>query len=107
MVRTRRPGAYAHTRVYYREDGSRRDRNRRGRRDDRRKPAMKLDSLPFPEWELFPMTRYTECLKFAGMGPSDMSFPMITTRGFINRCSFCYRMETGVRARGLKSILGG
>jgi len=72
----------------------------------RRKPVMKLDSLPFPEWELFPMTRYTECLKFAGMGPSDRSFPMITTRGCINRCSFCYRMETGIRARGLKNILG-
>ncbi|HEY4707719.1 MAG TPA: radical SAM protein [Thermodesulfobacteriota bacterium] len=72
----------------------------------RRKPVQKLDSLPYPEWELFPMERYTACLKFAGMGPSDRSLPMVTTRGCINRCSFCYRMEAGIRARGLKSILG-
>ena len=73
--------------------------------NERRKPVMKLDSIPFPEWELFPMEQYTTCLKFAGMRDGDRAFPIITTRGCTNRCSFCYRMEKGIRARGLDNII--
>lgn len=71
----------------------------------RRSPVIKLDNIPFPEWELFPMEKYTTCLKFTGMRDGDKAFPIVTTRGCINRCSFCYRMEKGIRARGLHNII--
>jgi len=31
--------------------------------NNRRQPVRNLDSIPFPEWSLFPMEEYTSCLK--------------------------------------------
>jgi radical SAM superfamily enzyme YgiQ (UPF0313 family) len=73
--------------------------------NERRKPVTKLSSLPFPEWELFPMEHYTTCLKFPGMNEGDKAFPIISVRGCINRCSFCYRLEKGIRNRDLHDII--
>jgi len=73
--------------------------------NERRKPVGKLDDLPFPEWRLFPMEKYTNCLQFPGMDSNDKAFSVITTRGCTGMCSFCHRMENGIRVRGLPKII--
>ncbi|MBT6226771.1 MAG: B12-binding domain-containing radical SAM protein [Candidatus Scalindua sp.] len=72
--------------------------------NQRRKPP-KLDTLPLPAWDLFPMDKYTTCLKVPRMKEADIVFPMITTRGCISKCSFCYRMESGIRIRKPEHII--
>lgn len=73
--------------------------------NERRRPIINLDSLPFPEWSLFPMERYAGCLKLFGANDKDIAFSIITSRGCINRCNFCYRMEKAIRIRSLKNII--
>ena len=70
-----------------------------------RNPIRDLDSIPFPAWDLFPMDRYTTCLKLWGMEPGDRTFGMITSRGCTDRCSFCYRMEKGIRFRSVENVV--
>lgn len=73
--------------------------------NERRQPIKDLDSIPFPAWELFPMEKYTTCSVFPGQVESERSISMITTRGCTSRCSFCYRMERGVRRRSMGNII--
>lgn len=69
------------------------------------KMITKLDELPLPLWEIFPMEKYTNCLKFFNQKPDEKSFSIITSRGCINRCNFCYRMEPGIRLRSVNKIV--
>ncbi len=73
--------------------------------NERQKPVSDLNTLPFPAWDLFPMDRYTASLKFAGMAEEEKSFSVLTSRGCINRCSFCYRLEKGIRSRSPENIV--
>jgi anaerobic magnesium-protoporphyrin IX monomethyl ester cyclase len=71
----------------------------------RRKPVHDLDSIPFPEWSLFPIEQYIKSLKLFRYKPKDRCFGMLTSRGCINRCNFCYRMEKGIRFRSIKNVI--
>lgn len=73
--------------------------------NDRSNPIQNLDALGSPAWELFPMDRYTQCLTFPGMTEDDRAFPILSNRGCINRCNFCYRMEKGIRGRSVSGII--
>ena len=73
--------------------------------NERRKPIVDLDSIPFPAWELFPMEKYTTSSVHPGQEESEKSVAIITTRGCTDRCSFCYRMERGVRRRSMDNII--
>lgn len=73
--------------------------------NERRKPIRKLDTIPFPEWSIFPMAEYTNCLKFYGMTPEEKAIPIITSRGCTNRCNFCYRLEKGIRFRSIPNVI--
>lgn len=73
--------------------------------NERRKPIRKLDTIPFPEWSIFPMDEYISCLKFYGMTPEEKSLPIITSRGCTNRCNFCYRLERGIRFRSIPNVI--
>ena len=70
-----------------------------------RKPVQDLDSIPFPAWDLFPMDIYSNALHLWGQDPDDKALTMITSRGCTNRCSFCYRMEKGIRLRSIDNII--
>lgn len=72
--------------------------------NERRKPIRDLDTLPFPEWSLFPMEEYTTCIKYPGMDDQEKILAITTSRGCINRCTFCYRMEKGIRFRSVKNV---
>jgi anaerobic magnesium-protoporphyrin IX monomethyl ester cyclase len=73
--------------------------------NERRKPIRDLDAIPFPEWSIFPMEKYTNCLKLFRAHDKDKSLGLLTSRGCINRCNFCYRMEKGIRFRSIKNVV--
>ena len=73
--------------------------------NERRKPIVKLDSIPFPEWSLFPMDKYTTCEQIPGSDKNDKQMGVLTSRGCFNRCNFCYRMEKGIRFRSIKNVI--
>ena len=75
------------------------------RSTERRKPVHNLDTIPFPEWSLFPMDEYIRNLKLFRCEPTDRCFGILTSRGCINRCNFCYRMERGIRFRSVKNVI--
>ena len=71
----------------------------------RRTPVKDLDSLPVPDYELFPMDHYTNCYQFKGMGKNDKALSFGTGRGCVNRCTFCYRLERGIRFRKVVNVV--
>ncbi len=73
--------------------------------NERRQPIKNLDSIPFPDWSLFPMEKYIACFKPSGANDADIAASILTSRGCINRCNFCYRMEKGIRLRSVDSIV--
>ena len=73
--------------------------------NERRYPVKDLDSIPFPAWDLFDMEKYTTSLKLFGMKPDDKAIGILTSRGCVGKCSFCYRMEKGVRLRSIGNIM--
>ena len=72
--------------------------------NEKRKPIKNLDSIPFPEWSLFPMEKYATCLNF-GNAKEDRILGILNSRGCTNRCNFCYRMEKGIRFRSIQNVV--
>lgn len=70
----------------------------------RSEPVKDLDSLPFPAWDLFPMKEYVTCYKFPGSDLGERHLSVLSSRGCINACSFCYRMESGIRIRSIENL---
>jgi len=73
--------------------------------NERRQPIKNLDLIPFPEWSLFPIEKYKTCLKLFNASDQDNTLSISTTRGCINKCNFCYRMEKGIRIRSVKNVI--
>lgn len=73
--------------------------------NERRKPIVNLDFIPFPEWSLFPMEKYTTCMELFDAEKDDKTLGILTGRGCFNRCNFCYRMEKGIRLRSIKNVI--
>lgn len=71
----------------------------------RREPLRDLDALPFPAWDLFPMDEYRDSVGFDGMEEGGKILAVTTSRGCINRCNFCYRMEAGIRFRSIPNVM--
>jgi len=72
--------------------------------NERRPLIEAIDSIPWPAYHKFPMEIY-RLYKLPGMGPTDFSIPMMSGRGCTFKCTFCYRMDTGFRARDSENIL--
>ena len=64
-----------------------------------------VDSFPFPAWDLFPMDNYTLLRTHAKIPNSVRCLPILSGRGCIFRCNFCYRMDKGFRPRSVRAIL--
>jgi len=73
--------------------------------NERRKPVRKLDSIPFPEWSLFPMEKYATCLALFNKEKVDKTLAILTSRGCVSQCNFCYRMEKGIRFRSIENVV--
>lgn len=72
---------------------------------DKNKLVIKLDEIPFPLWEIFPMKEYSTCIKFPNQQAGENFLEIIASRGCVNRCNFCYRLEKGIRLRGIDGII--
>lgn len=70
-----------------------------------RKPTQRLDTIPLPAYHLFPMDKYTSSMEYFNMDKDEKSMGIITSRGCINRCSFCYRLERGLRFRRVSDVV--
>lgn len=71
-----------------------------------RRPLIKnLDTIAFPEWDLFPIDKYAEGFKFYGHEDGDKYLGIVTSRGCVNRCNFCYRMDKGYRLRSIDNVV--
>lgn len=73
--------------------------------NERRPLILNLDTIPFPEWSLFPIEKYTTCLKLYDAKKDDKILGILTSRGCFNRCNFCYRMEKGIRFRSIENVI--
>lgn len=68
-------------------------------------PTQHIDRLPYPWWELFPIEKYATGIQFMEHRQNDRYMQIITSRGCINRCNFCYRMERGYRMRDISDVV--
>lgn len=63
-----------------------------------------LDTIPMPAYHLFPIEFY-RLLREQRMTPTDLTFPVLSARGCSFKCTFCYRMDTGLRNRSNEAII--
>ncbi|MDP6692393.1 MAG: radical SAM protein [Alphaproteobacteria bacterium] len=70
----------------------------------RRGVVEDLDSIPWPAYHLFPM-EYYRLLKRPGQPDTEFTLPMMSARGCTFKCTFCYRMDPGYRARSGEDLL--
>jgi anaerobic magnesium-protoporphyrin IX monomethyl ester cyclase len=72
--------------------------------NERRPLIHNLASIPMPAYDLFPI-EYYRLLRMPHVSPAEFVMPMISGRGCWFTCNFCYRMDTGFRARSPESII--
>ena len=73
--------------------------------NDRRPIRKDLDSFLFPAWDLFPMEIYMTNRLEVGQKSDRKSVGIISSRGCTNRCTFCYRLEKGIRFRNIQNVV--
>ncbi len=71
----------------------------------RAEPISILDDIPFPSWDSFPINKYKKNVKIFEQPEQEYSLAAISTRGCINRCNFCYRMEDSIRIRSINNFV--
>lgn len=72
--------------------------------NERRPLISDLDSLPTPAYDIFPI-EYYRLLRMPHCKNSDFVIPMLSGRGCIFKCNFCYRLDEGFRARSNEAII--
>ena len=72
---------------------------------ERRPLINPIDGIDFPAWDMFPMDHYSLLRSFPGIENNERCFPMLSGRGCIFECNFCYRMDKGFRPRSPRSII--
>lgn len=70
----------------------------------RRSLIKDIDSILFPSYDLFPM-EYYRLLRMPHCSNTDFAIPMLSGRGCIFKCTFCYRMDEGFRPRSNENII--
>ena len=70
----------------------------------RRELIQNLDDIAWPAYDLFDITYYS-LVRFPNVKPTDRCLPMLSGRGCIFACNFCYRMDKGFRPRNAASII--
>jgi anaerobic magnesium-protoporphyrin IX monomethyl ester cyclase len=74
-------------------------------RSNPRNPLIEdLDTIAWPAYHLFPM-EYYRLMKVENQSDTEFSIPMMSARGCTFKCTFCYRMDPGFRARSGEALL--
>ncbi len=63
-----------------------------------------IDSIPFPAYNLFPIDYY-RLLRSTHTTNTDFVMPVLSGRGCQFECTFCYRMDKGLRIRSNEGII--
>jgi anaerobic magnesium-protoporphyrin IX monomethyl ester cyclase len=63
-----------------------------------------LDDIPWPAYEKFPINHY-RLWRRPHASSTDFVMPVVSARGCIFKCNFCYRMEDGYRKRSTGSVV--
>lgn len=70
-----------------------------------RRPLIKeVDEIPFPAYDLFPVDYY-RMTRAPHSTNSDFVMPVLSGRGCIFECNFCYRMDKGYRPRSTEGLI--
>lgn len=72
--------------------------------NERRALIADVDSIEMPAYDLFPIDHYA-LLSRPRSGPTDRIMAILSGRGCIFNCNFCYRLDQGFRPRSAESIL--
>ncbi len=72
--------------------------------NERRPLIADIDAIPFPAYDLFPMEHY-RLLRMPHASNRDFVMPLLSGRGCPFTCSFCYRLDEGLRKRSNESII--
>lgn len=72
--------------------------------NDRRGLIENVDSIEMPSYHLFPM-EYYRMHRPRGTKNTDFNMQIMSGRGCTFKCTFCYRMDTGFRPRGIDAIM--
>ncbi len=72
--------------------------------NERRPLISDIDTIPWPAYELFPM-EYYRLLRMPKVETTDFVAQMLSGRGCIFTCNFCYRMDEGHRPRSPEAII--
>lgn len=63
-----------------------------------------IDEIAWPAYDLFDITYYA-LIRDANIKSSERCLPMLSGRGCIFSCNFCYRLDKGFRPRSAQSII--
>ena len=63
-----------------------------------------IDEIAWPAYDLFDMTYYT-LLRMPNIKQNERCIPLLSGRGCIFACNFCYRLDKGFRPRSAGSII--
>lgn len=68
-------------------------------------PVKHLDDIPFPAWHMFDIRPYShKRTRLFTFGYDVPMFFMVTSRGCVGSCSFCYRLTPKLRLRSIDNI---
>lgn len=70
----------------------------------RQEPIKVLDTIPYPAWDKFPVNAYVPKVRIPIKG-GQRSMPVLSGRGCLYKCVFCYRMEKGIRYRSWDNVI--
>lgn len=80
------------------------DRNGGYVRTKERGLIQNIDEIAWPAYDLFDMTHYT-LLRLPNIKGTERCMPLLSGRGCIFACNFCYRLDKGFRPRSAESII--
>lgn len=80
------------------------DSNGKYIRTNPRELIKNIDEIAWPAYDLFDMTYYT-MLRLPNIKGNERAIPVLSGRGCIFSCNFCYRLDKGFRPRSAQSII--
>ena len=63
-----------------------------------------IDNIPLPAYHLFPIEQY-RMIRMPNVKKDEFVMPILSGRGCIFKCTFCYRMDKEFRARSVEAII--
>lgn len=69
-----------------------------------RELIQNLDEIAWPAYDLFDMNYYS-MVRMPNCKQNERTFPLLSGRGCIFKCNFCYRLDKGFRPRSTQGLI--